>query len=90
MESIEEHRKRRMDKQKYGSIIGRKRHQLAGAKEKLKGFEKYCNGEEKHPERWRRILQFYKQPENRYKRSEPGSKGTLEYRKHALVFRCDI
>ena len=33
---------------------------------------------------------FYKQPARRDRNNEQGSEGTLEYRKHALAFGCDL
>ena len=33
---------------------------------------------------------FYKQPAGRNRNNEQGSEGTLEYRKHALAFGCDL
>ena len=66
---------------------------MAGTEKRLERAEKHSNGEEKYREGWgreNRMPVLYQQPERKHRANEPGDKGPLECREHALAIGRNV
>ena len=66
---------------------------MAEPEKRLERDKEYRDGKEKPGKSWGKadgVPIFYKQPAGRNRNNEQGSEGTLEHRKHALAFGCDL